>query len=268
MENEIDIVGVTETWLSSMVLDSELNIKNFSLFRQDRDKIRQNKGGGVLLYVKENLNALPADELNGNDCESLWLKIYRNKNDFIIVGVCYKSPSAGLEEITKMSEQISKASSYQSVIMGDFNYPGINWETGETLTAAEGQFFEHINDCFLIQHVTEPTRGNNVLDLVFTTEKGMFENLQISDPIGKSDHNTLVWELVTQTVIKQNNVKSFNYHRGNYHGMRNSIKSINWSELFGEKDTKKCWEIFRDKLLSEVDKFVPKSTRSKRQKNR
>ncbi len=51
MENEIDIVGVTETWLSSMVLDSELNIKNFSLFRQDRDKIpiRQNKGGGVLL---------------------------------------------------------------------------------------------------------------------------------------------------------------------------------------------------------------------------
>ncbi len=95
------------------------------------------------------------------------------------------------------------------------------------LTAAEGQFFEHINDCFLIQHVTEPTRGNNVLDLVFTTEKGMFENLQISDPIEKSDHNTLVWELVTQTVIKQNNVKSFNYHRGNYHGMRNSIQSIN-----------------------------------------
>ena len=37
-ENEIDIVGVTETWLSSMVSDSELNIKNFSLFRQDREK--------------------------------------------------------------------------------------------------------------------------------------------------------------------------------------------------------------------------------------
>ena len=35
-ENEIDIVGVTETWLSSMVSDSELNIKIFSLFRQDR----------------------------------------------------------------------------------------------------------------------------------------------------------------------------------------------------------------------------------------
>ena len=42
-ENEIDIVGVTETWLSSMVSDSELNIKKFSLFRQDREKIRQNK---------------------------------------------------------------------------------------------------------------------------------------------------------------------------------------------------------------------------------
>ncbi len=48
--------------------------------------------------------------------------------------------------------------------------------------------------------------------------------------------------------------------------MRNSIQGINWSELFGEKDLEKCWELFRDKLLSEIDKFVPKSTRSKRQK--
>ena len=30
-ENEIDIVGVTQTWLSSMVSDSELNINIFSL---------------------------------------------------------------------------------------------------------------------------------------------------------------------------------------------------------------------------------------------
>ena len=37
-ENEIDIVGVTETWLSSMVSDSELNINIFSLFGQDRKK--------------------------------------------------------------------------------------------------------------------------------------------------------------------------------------------------------------------------------------
>jgi hypothetical protein len=150
--------------------------------------------------------------------------------------------------------------------MGDFNYPGINWETGETLTSADGQFFELINDCFLIQHVTEPTRDKNVLDLVFTTEKGMFENLEIRDPIGKSDHNTLVWELVTQTVIQQNNVMSFSYHRGDYQGMRNSIKNINWSELFDEKDINVCWDIFRDRLLSEIEKFVPKSTRSKRQK--
>ena len=106
----------------------------------------------------------------------------------------------------------------------------------------------------------------NVLDLVFTTEKGMFENLEIKDPIGKSDHNTLVWELVTQTVIPQNNVMSFSYHRGNYQGMRESINSINWSELFDEKDVKECWGIFRDRLLSEIEKFVPKSTRSKRQK--
>ena len=61
---------------------------------------------------------------------------------------------------------------------------------------------------------------------------------------------------------------SFSYHRGNYQGMRESINSINWSELFDEKDVKECWGIFRDRLLSEIEKFVPKSTRAKRQKNR
>ncbi len=199
-QNHIDIIGVTETWATNMILDSEMSTENFSLYRHDRDKVRSAKGGGVLLYVNELLSVLPDEDLNSDECESLWLRLYTGKNKFTIIGICYKSPTASLDEVGKLFEQIKKASNFQSVILGDFNYPGINWETGEAKSLADQQFFELINDCFfLIQHVRTPTRGGNVLDLILTTEINMIENLVVMDPLGKSDHNTLVFDLVTQT---------------------------------------------------------------------
>ena len=41
------IVGVTETWAHEGVLDAELQLKGYQMFRCDRNT--GNKGGGVLL---------------------------------------------------------------------------------------------------------------------------------------------------------------------------------------------------------------------------
>ena len=51
-------------------------------------------------------------------------------------------------------------------------------------------------DAFLTQHVTEPThyRGNNTpntLDLIFTNEEGMSEQLKYLAPVGSSHHSLL-----------------------------------------------------------------------------
>ena len=42
-----DIIGVTESWSTSAVLDSELALGGYDLFRKDRPVDRE--GGGVLL---------------------------------------------------------------------------------------------------------------------------------------------------------------------------------------------------------------------------
>ena len=49
--------------------------------------------------------------------------------------------------------------------MGDFNHSAINWETIEADSMSQG-FLDLTQDCFLIQHVSVPTRINNILDLV------------------------------------------------------------------------------------------------------
>ena len=54
-----------------------------------------------------------------------------------------------------------------------------------------------IRDNFLFQHITMPTRGrlgnkSNILDLIFTNEEGMIEDVTYESPLGKSDHDVLL----------------------------------------------------------------------------
>ena len=60
IEKKIAILGVTESWTHEEIGDAEVNIKGYSIFRRDRDFDTGGKkrGGGVLLYVRNGLNAI------------------------------------------------------------------------------------------------------------------------------------------------------------------------------------------------------------------
>ena len=52
-ENDPDVVFVTESWTSSDTLDSQLCMTGYELYRFDR---RYRKGGGCIIYAKNDLN--------------------------------------------------------------------------------------------------------------------------------------------------------------------------------------------------------------------
>jgi len=64
------------------------------------------------------------------------------------------------------------------VIMGDFNYPGIYWQTLDC-DSSSVNFLELVQDTFLVQHFLSSTRGDNVLDLVISSEEGMIKDLEV-----------------------------------------------------------------------------------------
>ena len=74
--------------------------------------------------------------------------------------------------------------------MGDFNHGHIQWKLLESIGRDDQQFLLLIQDCFLTQHVLEPTRGGNVLDLVFSQNE-VVDNIKIGEPLGSSDHNQI-----------------------------------------------------------------------------
>ena len=48
-----------------------------------------------------------------------------------------------------------------------------------------------VQDSFLSQHVLEATRGENVLDIVLSSQKEFVDNVKICEPLGCSDHNQI-----------------------------------------------------------------------------
>ena len=49
-----DVFAIAETWLSNDISDAELFIPGYHIFRQDRDR----HGGGVAVYIRDNLPAM------------------------------------------------------------------------------------------------------------------------------------------------------------------------------------------------------------------
>ena len=70
--------------------------------------------------------------------------------------------------------------------MGDFNHGHIQWKSLESTGGEDQQFL------FLIYNL-EPTRGENVLDIVLSSQKELVDNVKIHEPLGNSDHNQLLY---------------------------------------------------------------------------
>lgn len=86
--NNIHIFAISETHLDSSFEDSEVAIHGYNLFRRDRDKY----GGGVTIYVQNNIPAKKRCDLMLSDIEALWLQIHLPHLKPILVGCYYRPP--------------------------------------------------------------------------------------------------------------------------------------------------------------------------------
>ena len=68
MVEDIDphIIGITESWANTDITDAELGLTGYVMFRRDRIGRR---GGGVILYVKESIQAYEIKLENEADYE-------------------------------------------------------------------------------------------------------------------------------------------------------------------------------------------------------
>jgi ribonucleases P/MRP protein subunit RPP40 len=255
-EEKPDIIGITETWVFEDVLDSEINIDGYTTLRKDRISGNKSRGGGVLLYIKNDISVTRRDELvDEHFSESLWCDIEVG-NEKTLIGICYRPPASLKVNDEGLFNLISIASKHKVLIMGDFNFPELNWGEAESLDDSH-PFLKCINDNYLLQGVVECTRGKNILDLVLTSEENMVENLRVGEPFGTSDHLIIRWDFAACRENIKEDIKTHDYFRTDYDQLREEAKLINWDRIVEGKSVETDWEKFKLKIGDLRDKWVP-----------
>ena len=63
-----------------------------------------------------------------------------------------------------------------------------------------------MQDSFLIQHVLDPTREDNILDIL-SSQNELVDNVKIHEPLGKSDHNQIHFDIKVKSESKNKNIR-------------------------------------------------------------
>ena len=152
--------------------------------------------------------------------------------------------------------------------MGDFNHGRIQLKSQQSTGSEDQKYFNLVQDSFLTQHVLEPTRGDNVLDTVLSSQKEFIDNVRICEPLGCSDHNQIYFNINVKGEQNRKIRYRKDFHKGRYKDMRKHLAKIDWNNTLENKTATECWNILKREIDCIVEQFVPLKKQGKRSKKK
>ena len=165
-----NFVGVTETWLS----DSNYDLYNMDGYNFYDNHRALRSGGGVGLYIKENIEYLQRKdlEINNEFIESVFIEVPVCKllsSKKVIIGVVYRPPGTSLKDfhdvLNTILEKIGKDLCY---LMGDWNMNLLSYDTHNHTTSCVDSLYSY-GFSPLINRPTRITATTaTIIDNIFT----------------------------------------------------------------------------------------------------
>lgn len=102
-----NVITLSETWLTNNILNNEIKLTNYVLYRADRGT----RCGGVVTYVSSNLaSELIVPTVEPLHFESIFVKVILHENKYITIGNIYKPPSSPAESFKCIISTINSIS--------------------------------------------------------------------------------------------------------------------------------------------------------------
>ncbi|KAF2351960.1 Endonuclease/exonuclease/phosphatase [Trinorchestia longiramus] len=255
-----DIIAVNETWidLNGRHLPTEVSIKVYVLHNLDKSS-HSNRGGGSLIYIKEKLQPQIKTKRATEKSEILHLNIQPHPGQTIKIVLVYRNPTYTAIENDEFYDCLDNILStpHETLIMGDFNLPHINWTTRQS-QAPGSKLIGLMNTNSLLQYVDEPIRGNKILDLVMTTTDLSINGLEVTGKIG--DHQMIDFSLDVQDPNTRTRHKQvLDYKQANFELMKEELDSCNYEVLMSNKNAEERYMILKDKIATAT---IPNNYRS------
>ena len=259
---------MTETWLNNSVTNSMLNIDNYFIdeeLRVDRTDTRGGIGGGLLVYVRKDVIVRPViDEICNFNQYCKFDVLREGSNQPLNVTLVYRSPNSNADNTLELAKIIT-SSKKNTLIIGDINLPSTDFSVG-TSNAKGRPILEAVADKFLENLVDFPThlRGNS-LDCALADEsvKNNVYSVENIGNLSNSDHCLIKIELDFAPKFNRSTEKVFNWHKGDEEGLKNYLESIDFVELFQEKNANTAWLTLKEVIDDSISRYIPLTARRK-----
>jgi len=257
LRNKIDVFGFSEIFVNKITPDSVFSVPGFTFIRADR---KSGTGGGVGLYIRNDIDHTRRTDYESDDYESIWLEIKPKKTKPIIFGIVYRPPDSSKhlskdfnKSINEILLTLDKEKS-ETIIMGDLN---IDYNKRNDHSSIKCLF---TNNGFK-QLLKTPTRitstSATLIDVIQSNNPQNISHTAVI-PSGMSDHD------LTACVRKMNNIKyepqtirCRDYRKYNINEINNVLENADWNQVYQKTSSGEAWNKMEIILKETLNAFAP-----------
>ena len=255
---QVDILSLNETWLDGTISNADLHIDGYEIIRADRNRA----GGGVALYISNDINYHLRDDLFINGLEALWVEIQRDKISPILVSTMYRPPDKKEDYYDLIIDSLNKASlgNVDIILMGDLNY---NYTIDLTLSNNPVKYLEDLFE--MKQLVTSYTRvapkSATTIDIILSTIAAQHKITGICK-LTLSDH-FMCYTIVEDKCIKKEH-KTITFRDYKTFSTLSFIKELKEElgdlQILDSDTLQEKWERWKNTFLEVSNRHAPKKT--------
>ena len=247
-----------------------LNVDNYYIdddLRKDRNDTAQGRGGGLIVYARNDIliNSIRCDNNFNQYCTfSVSTKDKVNCRPLYVTFI-YRSPNSTNENTLELARLIEK-SEKNSLIIGDFNLPGLDIGQGKSDTKGQS-ILDAVTARGMENFVTFPSHvKGGYLDLVLAdhdAKPNIFSVENIGN-LGNSDHAVIKIEMILTPSFNKTSQKVLDWKKGDLEGLKLHLQSLDFENIFHNLAASEAWETFRKTLDDSIQRYIPLNNRRKK----
>ena len=252
LSGAFDIITLSETHLSNNVTNDVFSLKGYhDIIRKDRD----GAGGGVAVYIKDDIYFKRMANYEKQNIEAIWFQIKSKSGKFMIC--CVYRPPTNFEFWDDFSEVLDEVKiNYTSniIIIGDLNADFKTHNGIKMLSMCRLYNMEHL--------INDPTRitttSATVLDQALTGSPAFIEKVEIQPPLSTSDHCTIALELKFDLPKEKPYERHiWQFDKGNFEGFRDALRIADFDSCFDTECIDEACKNWTDTFLTVARTNVP-----------
>lgn len=261
--HEINLVAVTETWLTDDVADLEIMPPHLTCYRKDRAETRLAvRGGGVMLGIDNRVQSKRRKDLEC-DAEVLICELTGIRRLKIAIILAYRPPNCDQSTFNALlDETLTKVATEFGTIclLGDFNLPSIDWNALHNATRTADSDFIRLTQSHAFEQLNhEPSNAQgSFLDLLFSNDSTLLGGISHLDDEFNFDvhHRILLFNMHLHNPLSCLKTRRV----FNYKGADLALICGHFNDVLVDQVTvniNESWSFFSEQVKDTVSLFVP-----------